>query len=93
MCTCPIGAAAINNNFMMLKYLMPTMKDQIDSRAIEYGPDRLNLETSLKVKEYTDYTPLMLAITSSRASYDIVRYLILNGANAFACDFHGNNVL
>ena len=72
---------------------MPSMRKHIECPAVEYGPDPFNPESSLKQKEYTGFTPLLLAITSDRTSFELVKYLILNGANAHAVDFQGNNML
>lgn len=91
--TNPLGAAVMQNNFIMLKNLIPSMKDIINTPVVEYGPDKFDPEGSLKNKEYTGYTPLILAIISERCSFDTFKYLATQGANVFATDWQGNNIL
>jgi len=88
-----IGCAAYAGKLAMLKHLL----DSVPGAAREYEAmehqDR-HAKTSLPyVREYSKYTPLMLAIAAGDHNLDCVKALLSKGVNYKGEDEYGNSVL
>jgi len=84
-----IGAAAYFGNASLLKYLL-TLALDVNFPA-EERQDQASKTTFFK--EYSGFTPMMLAVVGGDRDCESIKQLIQRGARATIEDFQGNNVL
>merc|ERR1712146_593628 len=88
-----VGCAAYYGKLDMLKYLLGKLtKQACEIEAMEHQ-DKHAKNTTPYVREYSRYTPLMLAIVGGDKNLDCAKALLAKGVDYKCEDDHGNTVL
>lgn len=88
-----IGCAAYNGHSNIVEQLLPKLgKLSLEMESVEEKDERAKNVAAFK-KEFTKYTPLMLAVGGSDKNLECVKFLLKSGANYKAVDSNGNNIL
>ena len=87
-----IGAAAFNGSVDVLKFLMGRNGNLLNINHPSSEVLDFNQKGPL-VKEYTGFTPIMLAVAEGGQNIEAVKILLANNADTTILDTYGNNIL
>jgi ankyrin repeat protein len=87
-----LGCAAWNGKNLVLKRVLPTLKPTLEMQVVEQLDNKSKAPGGFQ-KEFTGYTPLLLAVARDDENLEVVKTLLQHGADFEARDFAGNGVI